>query len=100
MAIYGNVYFVRNYVEAPEYAKYIIRELNSGEIILEEYDRLKTSTILHSFGNNALLRNSIQKTLEDARAIINCDNTIYVEKPFWMYSPLELQQQYEDMMQY
>lgn len=75
---YGRIRFVSFYTDAPSSAKYILRKLEGGEYIFEEYIG-KTSLTLMEFEIDT--EEELKESLRACRKIITpSKETIWVEK--------------------
>ena len=79
---YGTVRYVDSYIDAPENAEYILRQLSDGSSVLNRY--LNQYAIeLKLFPFNAYYKENFSDTLVECRKIMNCSKTLWVEKPCW-----------------
>lgn len=81
---YGKVRYIDSYVDAPENAEYILRQLTDDSSVLEKYVNGDAIAIeLATFPFDAYYKETFFDTLVECRKVINCSKIIWVEKPYW-----------------
>ena len=83
MKEYGRIRMVDSYVDAPKCA-YIIREMGDFTVRLEHYDSDQMD-ILKEYPTGSFDHKCFEKTLVDARKLMGCNKTLWVERPSFFY---------------
>ena len=83
-----NFILIDSYVDAPSWARYILRELGDGTARLELYE-FGTQVVLSDFPYGALDEMAFDDTLKECRKLVGDSPIIFVETPIWMFLPEE-----------
>ena len=81
---YGRIKYVKSYIDAPSSARYILRKMEGGEYLFEEYLNNNTTSIILKEFDEILSPEKLKEVLIECRQIIVPSRAIiWVEKhPF------------------
>ena len=82
---YGSIRYIEHYLDAPDTAEFILRQLSDGSAVLERYNRNKESMVIAEFPFDSYWESEFYQTLKKCRELIGSNKRIWVVEPEWWW---------------